>query len=51
MSSLRTHRGQMRFLKSNTAADDAVAKYKFGLEALREIIDEVRHNRPSTRAE
>ena len=51
MSSLRTHRGQMRFLKSTSAADDAVAKYKNGLDALREIVEEVRHNRPSTRAE
>ena len=41
----------MRFLKSNTAADDAVAKYKNGIEALFDIVDEVRQNRPSTRAE
>ena len=54
LSSLRTHRGQMRFLKQGAhggAADDAVAKYKTGIEALMEIVDEVRHNRPSTRPE
>ena len=52
LSSLRTHRGQMRFLKgAQGGADDAVAKYKNGIEALKEIVDEVRHNRPSTRNE
>ena len=57
LSSLRTHRGQMRFLKTGAqggaggAGDDAVAKYKNGIEALVEIVDEVRHNRPSTRPE
>jgi len=56
LSSLRTNRGQMRFLKQGAnqggnAADDAVAKYKNGIEALKEIVDEVRHNRPSTRPE
>jgi hypothetical protein len=54
LSSLRTHRGQMRFLKQGAqggAADDAVAKYKVGIEALKEIVDEVRQNRPSTRPE
>ena len=52
LSSLRTHRGQMRFLKGNYqsgAADDAVNKYKNGIEALKEIVDEVRHNRKSDR--
>ena len=52
LSSLRTTRGQMRFLKgAQGGADDAVAKYKNGIEALKEIVDEVRHNRPSTRNE
>lgn len=56
LSSLRTHRGQMRFLKTGAtggqgAADDAVAKYKQGIFALKEIVDEVRQNRPSTRPE
>jgi len=53
LSSLRTHRGQMRFLKGaqGGAADDAVNKYKNGIEALKEIVDEVRHNRASTRNE
>jgi len=42
----------MRFLKgAQGGADDAVAKYKNGIEALKEIVDEVRHNRPSTRNE
>ena len=51
LSSLRTHRGQMRFLKGaqSGAADDAVNKYKNGIEALKEIVDEVRHNRKSDR--
>ena len=52
LSSLRTHRGQMRFLKgAQGGADDAVAKYKNGIEALKEIVDEVKHNRPSIRNE
>ena len=52
LSSLRTQRGQTRFLKSAPGVeDDAVAKYKNGIEALKEIVDEVRHNRPSTRNE
>ena len=52
LSSLRTQRGQTRFLKGAPGVDDdAVAKYKNGIEALKEIVDEVRHNRPSTRNE
>ena len=45
----------MRFLKntqhSGDNVDDAVAKYRSGIEALYEIVEDVRHNRPSSRPE
>jgi len=43
----------MRFLKgaAQGGADDAVAKYKNGIEALKEIVEDVRQNWPSTRNE
>lgn len=50
LSSLRTVRGQMRFLKSSSgAANDAVAKYKNGIEQLKENVEDIRTHWDSTK--